>query len=119
MGGMGGMGGKGGMSGKASAMGGMDGMGGMGGTGSKESAGVTAVKFGQKSSEHFKTLWGMYVQQAGTGKRDPSEYDEEFIGGFFNYCAARCMGEEVPLQPPAAKRPRVEASGGYGWGSSW
>merc|ERR1712187_969733 len=92
-------------------MGGM-GMGGMGGlSGSQENAGVTAVKFGQKHSEHFKTLWGLYVQQQGNGKKDPGQYDEEFIGGFFNYCAARCMGEEVTAQPPAAKRPRVDASG--------
>jgi hypothetical protein len=98
------------------------GMGAGGPSGSQDNAGITAVKFGQKHSEHFKNLWGLYVQQHGNGKRDPGQYDEQFLGGFLNFMAARCMGvDEQPAEGSAVKRPRYDHPGaaGYQWGSSW
>lgn len=53
------------------------------------------IKTGQRHSEAWKSAWRSYCSVQGTGKFDPTKYDEEFISGFVNYCgelACNAMG---------------------------
>jgi len=61
------------------------------------------VKTGQRHSEAWKSAWRNYCAVQGTGKFDPTKYDDDFISGFVNYCgelACSAMGIQPGDSPP-------------------
>lgn len=71
------------------------------------------VKTGQRQSEAWKAAWKNYCGLYGTGKFDPTKYDEEFILGFVNYVGELACGE---LGAQAEERGFADAGAGAGAG---
>jgi hypothetical protein len=79
--------------------GGMGGMGGKGAAFKGSGGGVTnggaadLIKAGQRASGSFKEAWRSYCNANGSGTFDPSTYDEQYIGSFFEYTGTLVLGE--------------------------
>jgi len=51
------------------------------------------IKTGQRQSESWKTAWKNYCAIYGTGKFDPTKYEDDFIVGFVNYVGDLACGD--------------------------
>jgi len=76
---------------------------------------VSTVKYCQRNSESFRQAWTWYTGAHGTGKNDPSLYDEAFVIRFIESLASNFMSEaeetedvkrEVSYEPPSKRQRR-------------
>eukprot|EP00929_Paragymnodinium_shiwhaense_P082581 TRINITY_DN43579_c0_g1_i1.p1 TRINITY_DN43579_c0_g1~~TRINITY_DN43579_c0_g1_i1.p1 ORF type:complete len:354 (+),score=74.07 TRINITY_DN43579_c0_g1_i1:65-1126(+) len=68
---------------------------------------VEFIKVGQRASPRWKEGWSKYCEAYGTGKFDPSKYDDSFIATFIDWAGqlAEANLEQVTGGlPPAASR---------------
>jgi len=84
---------------------------GAGGGASSGSNLAELVKTGQRQSEAWKSAWKNYCALYGTGKFDPTKYDDDFIVGFVNYVGELATGE---LGAQAEERGLADGGAGVG-----